>query len=735
MDEVKGPVAQVAVALPLPAGRQVFSYLIPSELEGRVAPGVQVTVPFRGRSVAGVVVEVSASSPPGVTEFRDLLQVQSHSPLPPELLDLGRWVARRYLCSLGEALLAMTPPREGQEGGYFPAEGLEGEKVLAGPVSRSPAQLRALAMVLAFPGIDAFTLRREASVTLATLRALERKGLIYREETRKAVFPRAPDLATGPLLTAAQRGALARVEQALEHRRPSFFLLHGVTGSGKTEVYLQATLRALERGLQALVLVPEILLAHQLVEQFRSRLGDRVALLHSALGKQERGATWQRVRDGAATVVIGARSAVFAPLTRLGLVVLDEEHEPAYKQEQAPRYHAREVALARAARAGAVVLLGSATPSLETYARALTGRYELLQLPQRAEGDLPRVELVDLRREYRRGQPGLFSRRLLQRIKEKLAAQEQIILFLNRRGFAPFVLCPFCGCILRCPHCDIPLVFHQPDQLLCHYCFYRIRLSCLLCPRCGQGELSFLGAGTQRLEAEVKEKFPQARVVRLDAEATSRRGSHADILAAVLRREVDILIGTQMVAKGLDIPGVTLVGVINADLTLTLPDFRAAERTFQLLYQVAGRAGRGARPGEVIFQSHCPEHYAVRLSARQDYAAFAHRELLLRRRFGYPPFAHLARVVISGPWENRVQEGARWVREWLGAEAGEKVEILGPAPCPLAKLKGLWRWHIILKGRKIKSLLQSLGTVWERQRHRALSGLKVTIDVDPLSML
>ncbi|RDV83450.1 replication restart helicase PriA [Ammonifex thiophilus] len=737
MTERGEKVVQVAVALPLPPGKEVFSYCLPPELAEKVVPGARVAVPFRGRLVAGVVVELKEEIPEGVKELKPVTRVEEAKPLPPKLLRLGEWLAERYLCSLGEALLALTAPPGEKEECYFPAEDRDLEEAIEVLSRRFPAQARALAVVVAFPGIDRLSLLREAGVKAQTLDALWRKGLIRKEKASfKALpFPSTPP-ETGLSLTPAQAKALSRVEEALNRKTPAVLLLHGVTGSGKTEVYLRAASLALAQGRQVIVLVPEIVLAYQVVEQFRSRFGDRVAVLHSALGERERGTSWQRVERGEAPVVIGARSAVFAPVSHLGLIVLDEEHEPAYKQEQVPRYHAREVALVRAAQDGAVVLLGSATPSLETYARALAGHYELLKLPQRVDGSpLPRVRLVDLREEHRRGMTGVFSHFLLERVKEKLKRGEQVILFLNRRGFAAFVLCRSCGRILRCPYCDIALTFYRPDLLLCHYCHYRIRRPQLSCPYCGKGELELYGAGTQRLEAEIKALFPEARIARLDAETTSRRGSHGTILSAVARREVDILVGTQMVAKGLNLPGVTLVGVVNADITLSLPDFRAAERTFQLLYQVAGRAGRGGAPGEVVIQSYCPEHYAIYLSARQDFSTFARRELALRRRFEYPPFTHLARVVFTGVAENKVREQALRLRELLLAEAGDEIAVLGPAPCPLGKLKGFWRWHIILKGRKAKSLREILRKAMEQTRRKAGAEVKMVLDVDPLNML
>ncbi|MGQ9512387.1 replication restart helicase PriA [Thermodesulfitimonas sp.] len=741
MDERK--FAQVVVDRPVPSER-IFTYAVPPALEGAVVPGVRVMVPFGRQVVYGFVVDVTTDCPPGI-KTREIIRVLEDKPIPAGLLTLAGWLSSRYLCTLIDALVAVSGPApkgsKRKEAEWLWPCGDASEVLGAIEELKAPAQARALSVLAAQPGMARQALMREAGVSAGVVAALIRKGLVISEKVslrREPYQDVALDPSPPPLLTPEQEGAFSEIEKAIAAGRPEIFFLHGVTGSGKTEVYLRAVAATLSVGRQAIVLVPEITLAHQMVLQFKARFGHQVAVTHSALVPAERHDAWERVRTGEAGVVLGARSAVFAPTARLGLIVVDEEHEPAYKQEQSPRYHAREVALARARLEGAVAVLGSATPALESVARYLSGRYRQLRLNTRVDGrPMPVVRVIDLREEFRVGNVSLFSQFLAERVREKVSQREQVLLFLNRKGFAAFVLCQACGHVIRCPNCDIALSYHRPDTLFCHYCYYRARYR-PCCPRCGNERLGWFGAGTQRVEEEARALFPEARIARMDAETTARRGSHAALLDAFKRGEIDILIGTQMIAKGLDMPGVTLVGVLNADTTLLLPDFRAAERTFQLLYQVAGRAGRGPLPGEVVIQSHCPEHYAVRYSARQDFFSFARRELALRQRFGYPPYAALVRVVFSGEAEEKVVREATAfgtaVRDLVGREGRGKT-VLGPAPCPFGKLKGFYRWHIILKGKNGQAVREVCREVLTSFGRRRGSGVRISVDVDPVSIL
>ncbi len=577
----------------------------------------------------------------------------------------------------------------------------------------------------------------------ADVAALVEAGVARQEERELLRDPLAGqvfDPETPPPLTEHQGRAWRELYDAFGKSGAHAFLLHGVTGSGKTEIYLRALGRCLREGRQALVLVPEISLTPQTVRRFLARFPARVTVLHSGLAVGERYDQWRRVRDGQVDVVIGPRSALFAPLPRLGLIVVDEEHESSYKQDDlAPRYHARETALALARITGSVVVLGSATPAVESYARAERGVYRLLELPERIrvrqdaagvrqaliDTTMPLVQVVDMRQELRAGNLGLFSRPLQAALQEVLAGGEQAILFLNRRGAATFVMCRECGYVARCPRCEVPLVLHaEDDRLLCHRCG-RKSPSPRTCPQCGSSRIRHFGAGTERVVAEVERLFPHARVLRWDRDATRERGAHDEILAAFVAHQADVLVGTQMVTKGLDLPLVTLVGVVSADTSLHLPDFRSAERTFQLLTQVIGRAGRRAERGRAIIQTYHPDNEAVQAAARQDYAAFFRQELAYRQRYGYPPCAQLARLVYSHSREKRCQERAAELADVLRkrVEAVPGARLIGPAPAFLARQRGLYRWQVLLLAPDVHPVL------------RGLDLAEWTVDVDPASLL
>jgi primosomal protein N' (replication factor Y) len=510
-----------------------------------------------------------------------------------------------------------------------------------------------------------------------------------------------------------------------------------VTGSGKTEIYLQAIARSLESGKQAIVLVPEISLTPQMISRFKTRFGPSVAVLHSRLSDGERYDEWRRIQSGGANVVVGARSAIFAPFARLGLVIIDEEHEGTYKQEEVPRYHAREVAEERCRLEGALLILGSATPSLETFQRAISGQVRLSTLKERVDGNpLPPVELIDMRQELAMENRSIFSRRLQEELTEAARSGEGAILFLNRRGFSTFVLCRECGYVVKCPSCEVSMAHHiELGGLCCHYCGYSIPLP-RTCPKCQSRYIRGFGAGTERVEEELKKLFPHLRALRMDIDTTRRKGSHAAILEAFARGEADVLIGTQMIAKGLDIERVTLVGVISADTSLNLPDFRSAERTFQLVTQVAGRAGRGSKPGRVLVQTYTPEHYSIQAARDHDYWRFFETEIQFREALNYPPFTSLIHLVISGAQEAEVEQVARDVGEALRS-AGIPGEVLGPSPAPLPRLKGRYRHHLVLKGSTLEPLVRSLKT-WLAARwgnRRRSLDIRLSVDVNPMSIL
>ena len=522
-------------------------------------------------------------------------------------------------------------------------------------------------------------------------------------------------------LTAYQKKALELINNSPKQT----ILLYGVTGSGKTEVYLQAIAQVIGQGQSAIALVPEISLTPQLIRRFRDRFHDHIAVFHSGLTLKERDLEWQKAAGGAAQIVLGTRSAVFAPLKNLGLIVLDEEYETTYKQEKNPRYHAREVAQ----QLGATVILGSATPSIETFYKAQTGEYKLAALPERIDNrPLPPVEVIDLREEKDR----LLSAKLREEIKAALSRGEKIILFLNRRGYFTFAICKTCGHTLQCPHCSVALVYHSSEKkLICGHCGFEAEAR-VICPKCQNSSINFFGIGTQRIENEVAEVYPQARIIRLDRDIVEKKGGSEAAFAAFAEGEANVLIGTQLVTKGLDVAEVTLIGVVSADTTLNLPDFRAAERTFQQLTQVAGRAGRHHLPGKVIIQTYNPEHYAVKYAVNHDYEGFYREELKQREELFYPPFSQLINLIISGREDKRAGKLAGDLAKSIKLPQG-KYQLLGPAKAPLAKIRGQYRYQILLKGEKIEVLNAAV-----KEALIKLSvppDIRITVDVDPLNML
>jgi primosomal protein N' (replication factor Y) len=539
-------------------------------------------------------------------------------------------------------------------------------------------------------------------------------------------------------LNADQQKALQSILAALNSGKHRTILVHGVTGSGKTEVYIQAIQEVVGFGRQAIVLVPEISLTPQTVERFRGRFG-AVAVLHSHLSDAERHWHWQRIAEGAVSVVVGARSAIFAPTPHLGLIVLDEEHESSFKQETAPRYHARDVALARAEAEGIPLVLGSATPALDSWHRAKMGQYELVSMPRRVlNRPMPKVGTIDLRNEGSRGNfsRGAISRAMRIAIGEALEDGGQVILLLNRRGFSTHIQCPACGFVVRCPECDIALTHHRKEEIaLCHYCDFEIPAPSV-CPQCQFTGIRYSGLGTQRLEAEIRARFPNAACLRMDTDTMQSPGSHEKALSAFRSGKVQILLGTQMIAKGLDFPNVTLVGVVNADTSLHLPDFRASERTFHLVTQVAGRTGRGPKGGRVLVQTFSPDHPAIVAAVRHDYAAFAAGELPIREMLGYPPYTTMVRLVIRGPSETVTCEFSKHIVERIQAALDNEhvnSRVLGPAPCPFPRLKGKYRFQIQIQSHDGDKLRAAV-----RQATTDLQGpedVQWIVDVDPVDML
>lgn len=737
--------ARVVFDLPVD---QEFDYLVPPALRERLRPGHRVYAPFGKRKLVGFCVALSARTEVADrTKRRALFGVLDEVPLVGvPMLSLTRWLSRYYCCSWGEALVAAIPAsvrRGHQEQTIMTVVPVltqeELRTRLADIRKASPKRARLLEILDAWQGDATLPeLIQAAQCSAAVVKTAQKKGLV--RFVRKSAPPdplqniEVPREA--PLVPSAeQAAALERIRALLKAGQGGTVLIHGVTGSGKTEIYLQAIAETVAAGRQAIVLVPEISLTPQTVRRFRARF-DRVAVLHSHLTDADRYAQWCAIAQGKADVVVGARSAIFAPIPSLGLIVVDEEHETSFKQESSPRYHARDVAVVRGTLEKAVVLLGSATPSLESYRNALSGKYHHIELTARVEErPMPTVQIVDMVREgdELKGMP-LLSRHLKGRIQECLARHEQVILFVNRRGFSTLISCSLCHHVLRCKHCTIPLTYHERlKRAICHHCGYEVFLD-TLCPECATSNVKFHGMGTERVEDEVARSFPEARIVRMDSDTMRGRGAHERALADFAAGRTDILVGTQMIAKGLDFPNVTLVGVLGADMMLNLPDFRSCERTFQLLAQVAGRTGRGSLGGLVIIQSYVADHYSIATAAQHNFKAFAQQELIHRRELYYPPFSRLVRLIVQGRREQLVQQRCRAIaRLVLPLIEKRRTRMLGPSPCPILKIRDRFRWHVILKApdtRTVEDLARQLAPEIARK-----STTQVIMDVDPVIMM
>ncbi|MBD8134090.1 primosomal protein N' [Bacillus sp. CFBP 13597] len=573
-----------------------------------------------------------------------------------------------------------------------------------------------------------------------TVKSLVSKGAlaemdqeVYRDPYENRVFEKSIPFT----LTAEQTAALKPIQEKIHHDEHDVFLLYGVTGSGKTEVYLQAIASVIEKGKEAIMLVPEISLTPQTVKRFKERFGEQVAVMHSGLSVGEKYDEWRKIHRKEVKVVVGARSAVFAPFESLGLVIIDEEHESSYKQEETPRYHARDVAIERAKSYGCPVILGSATPTLESFARAKKNVYKLLTLSQRMNKNaLPAVDIVDMREELRTGNRSMFSELLFTKLKDRLEKGEQTVLMLNKRGHSSFVMCRSCGLVINCPNCDISLTYHRFNDIMkCHYCGFEEGMPSV-CPGCESEHIRFFGTGTQKVEEELAKILPEARVIRMDVDTTSKKGSHERLLNAFGEGKADILLGTQMIAKGLDFPNITLVGVLSADTMLHLPDFRSSEKTFQLLTQVSGRAGRHQLPGEVVIQTYTPEHYSIELSALQDYDAFYEREMYLRRQSHYPPYYYVVLITVSHEDLMKTVSVTEKITNYLGSRLNRDSVVLGPVASPISRINNRYRYQCLIKYKREPDLNQHLRTLLEHyQKETAQNHLQISIDLNPQIMM
>jgi primosomal protein N' (replication factor Y) len=743
----------ISVAVPVPF-LDLLTYSVPGSLP-IPAVGARVRVPLGRRTVTGIVVEADTTGRDDM-DVKDIVEVIDRDPfLPPSIVDLCRWVADYYMAGIGDAMATALPPGAQRKASSYKTRrviGVTAHGFSAASATESTlgakqrAALKELAVAPAGLPTSALRDRGFGSDVIARLMS---RGLVASRDERdeRDPFEGAATMAVVAAdeareLTAEQSDALRRLIELSATGTFQVALLHGVTGSGKTEIYLRLAASVVGSGRQVLIMVPEIALTPSVAAQFRAAFGGRVAIQHSGLSQGERHDQWQRIRAGEVDVVVGTRSAVFTPLPNTGLIVVDEEHDTSYKQEESPRYHGRDVAVLRASRERAVVVLGSATPSLETYQNALSGKYVRITLAKRVlDRPLAAVRLVNMRDEYAdQGPDVVVSRDLVAAVDDRLGRREQVLVLLNRRGYATAVFCRQCGDTFECPNCSVSLTVHTLRlrsgqagwKARCHYCNYSMTVP-KQCRKCAAPYLEQAGFGTEKVEHQLREHFPQARIGRVDRDSVRRRGALTGLLTKFASGELDVLVGTQMIAKGHDFPRVTLVGVISADVGLGLADFRAAERTFQLLTQVAGRAGRGERAGEALVQTLYPGHYSIQLACRQDYPAFFEHELRYRKGMRYPPLLAMINVVVRGRTFERAMADAMDVTRRLEPSAAVGgFAILGPAPAPLGKLRGEHRVQFFLKGHKRAAMREALRAV--------LAGMpeirrRVTVDVDPLTVL
>jgi primosomal protein N' (replication factor Y) (superfamily II helicase) len=725
-----------------------LDYAVPEILAERIGVGSRVRVPFRDKSALATVVAVLEQSE--AEGIRPIEAIVGETPVLSEhLLELARWMSAYYCCPIETVMRSLLPQviRRAEIGWkrqlfVQPARKVDNDEVekLRRRAPRQAELLQAISK-LEEPAL-ATELLRKTALDNQTLRALVKRGLVEVREEAVARDPHGDEqfIATGNLeINAEQALTLKEITDALalpESARP--ILLHGVTGSGKTEVYLQGIRAALEGGRSAIVLVPEISLTPQTVERFKGRFAeaqDAVAVLHSHLSEGERHDEWHKIHSGRARIVIGARSAVFAPLKNLGLIIVDEEHESTYKQEEAPRYHARDVAVVRAKIEKCVVVLGTATPSLESYHNAISGKYKLATLTQRVDKQqMPLMRIVDLRQERRKEKAAaILSEKLRSAISDRLEKREQTILFLNRRGFSTSLLCSECGKARDCPNCSVALTFHRHmARLSCHLCGHTAAVP-KKCPECGKDALIYAGFGTEKVESTVAQIFPTAVVKRMDADSMTRKEAYRETLRSFRAGKIDILVGTQMIAKGLHFPNVTLVGIINADLALHLPDFRAGERTFQLLTQVAGRAGRGDTPGEVFVQTYTPFSPSIQFARQHDFAGYFQQELEFRERCDFPPFKHAVLITIRSAHEARAKFSAETLARRLKEALGSEFILGDPTPAPLEKLQGQFRFHILIRGEAIVRLSRLVRETLDKLPFP--EDVAVAVDVDPYQLL
>ena len=735
--------AQIIIDISHEKVDRTFDYRIPPQLEARISVGVLVKIPFgKGNSLRkGYVVGITDHADYDADKIKEIDSIVEGSvSAESQLIMLAWWLKEQYGSTMNQALKTVLPVKQKVKPKekkvlrlLIPEEQLEALTAEAEKKSYK-ARVRLFKALKENPLIPYEVASGQMNLSAATLKPVIEKGYVAleSEEIFRNPVKDAGSRVKAVDLNGEQQAAADAFCEDYEVGKRETYLIHGITGSGKTEVYMEMISRVISEGMQVIVLIPEIALTYQTVMRFYGRFGNRVSIINSRLSAGERYDQFERARGGDIDIMIGPRSALFTPFSRLGLIIIDEEHEGAYKSEVVPRYHAREVAVKRAQMQNASVVLGSATPSLEAYTKALRGEYRLFSLHTRAKADsrLADVAVVDLREELKDGNKSIFSRRLQQMIGDRLEKKEQIMMFINRRGYANFVSCRSCGEAIKCPHCDVTLTLHKDNRLVCHYCGYSIPMPDK-CPSCGSPYIANFGVGTQKIEMMAKKMFPQARVLRMDLDTTSKKGGHEEILSAFAEGDADILIGTQMIVKGHDFPDVTLVGVLAADLSLYTPDYRAAERTFQLLTQAAGRAGRDARHGDVIIQTYNPEHYSIVTAAEQDYETFYHQEMAYRRLMKYPPVNVLFTVQMASKSEAALVEAADRLAAHITPQADEeKVQMIGPVDASVYKINDIYRKILYLKQENYDILIKIRDNIdcFQQEKSEIFKGVVVQYD-------
>ena len=731
---------------------KIFQYRIPKEMEGRLQTGMEVLIPFgrANRETKGYVIGFSEKCNYDPEKIKEITQIsQNHIAIEAKLVALAAWMKEHYGGTMIQALKTVLPIKQQekqkeQRSIRLLLDRREAKERLSYFLSKNQtARARVVAALLDRPILPYEYVTRQLKVTAAVLRAMEEQRILQIEAE---VVYRNPVTAKRTkqqsfCYTEAQQAAIHTFCEEYRRGKRGTYLVYGVTGSGKTEVYMEMIEHVIAEGKQAIVLIPEIALTYQTVMRFYQRFGDRVSIINSRLSKGERYDQMIRAKRGEINVMIGPRSALFTPFERLGLIIIDEEHEGTYKSEQTPRYHARETAIARAAMEGASVVLGSATPSMEAFYKAVTGEFRLLRLPERAkQRAMAHVTVADMRKELEKGNRSIFSDALRSLMEDRLKKKEQIMLFLNRRGYAGFISCRSCGHVVKCPHCDVSLSSHRNGKLVCHYCGYEQPMV-TSCPECGSSHVGGFRAGTQQIEELLLREFPQAKVLRMEMDTTKQKDGHEKILAAFSSGEADILVGTQMIVKGHDFGNVTLVGVLAADLSLYADDYRAGERTFQLLTQAAGRAGRGEKAGEVVIQTYSPEHYSIVAAAKQDYEQFFQEEMTYRALMGYPPASQLMAVLVSCKEEELLETACHYLKAYAETcckkceRAGNSVQLIGPASPYVGKVRDTYRRVIYLKSEQ-EAVLVFLKDQLEQyiEINSGFQNLWIQFDLNPMSV-